>query len=263
MRWRAPLLFLILSSPLLFLGCSLGGDGDDGSTTSEEQQVPIEAQAAAPGEVLGEVGIAQEEEVEAARRARVEKVLNDAAGVEPVLNEFWGRELGRLYGIRFDPPDFFGYYHSVEGSYCAGERLGANNAFYCPSDLEESVLFDIDWFQQYLETHPGGATTFLILAHEWGHAVQDSWVESGGTDRWVTPNMELNADCLAGVFLSRSIEEGTIIEETGDAEAIFNWLYEAGSSPWTAPGDHGTREQREAAFRAGIERGTDYCRTVY
>jgi predicted metalloprotease len=265
MRWRAPLLLLllILAIPLLLLGCGSDGGGDDGSTSSEEAQVPIQAQPAGAGEVLGEVGVAQEEEVEAARRARVEKVLDDAAGLEPVLNDFWERELARLYGIRFDPPDYFAYYRSVEGSDCAGERLGANNAFYCPSDLEEGVLFDIDWFQQYLEAHPGGATTFLILAHEWGHAVQDSWVESGGTDHWVTPNMELNADCLAGVFLSRSIEEGTIIEETGDAEAIFNWLYEAGSSPWTTPGDHGTREQRETAFTVGAERGTDYCRTVY
>lgn len=263
MFWRAVHLFLVMSISSLLMGCTHGGGGEGGSTSSEEQQVPIQAEAAGPGEVLGESSIAQEEEVEAARRARVEKVLTDAAELEPVLNEFWRRELARLYQINFDPPDFFGYYRSVEGSECAGARLGANNAFYCAPDWEESVVFDIDWFQQYLEAHPGGATTFLILAHEWGHAVQDTWTDSGGTDYWVTPNKELNADCLAGVFLSRSIEEGTIIEEAGDAEAIFDWLYEAGSSPWTAPGDHGTREQREAAFRAGIARGTDYCRTVY
>ena len=44
--------------------------------------------------------------------------------------------------------------------------------------------------------------------------MRDTWLENGGTDVWEPPyRKELNADCLAGVFLSRSIAEGTIVEE--------------------------------------------------
>ncbi|MBA2458762.1 MAG: hypothetical protein H0V43_07385 [Gemmatimonadales bacterium] len=80
------------------------------------------------------------------------------------------------------------------------------NAIHCSHDPEERVAFDMDWFRDYLDKNPGGVTTFLILAHEWGHAVQDTWLESGGDDRWVPKyRRELNADCLAGVFLARSL----------------------------------------------------------
>lgn len=200
-----------------------------------------------------------------ARAAREQKVLADAEGLEPLLNAFWTRELAEVYGVTFDPPERFAFYRGGGNDPC-GTDTGSypNNAFYCPVDDDEHVQFDMDWFQGYLDEHPGGATTFLILAHEWGHAVQDSWLEAGGGDVWDPGyTQELNADCLAGVFIARSLEEGTIVEDVGDSEAIFGWLYESGSDGWLEVGDHGTREQRQAAFSDGFNHGTDHCRTNY
>lgn len=193
-------------------------------------------------------------------------MLTDAGELRNVLDSFWTAELQALYGIQFDPPDDLSYYRGDNELPCGRETSlnGASNALYCFFDYSERVQFDLDWFQEYLIEHPGGATTFLVLAHEWGHAVQDTWLENGGVDEWSPKHRnELNADCLAGVFLSRSITEGTIIEEVGDADAIFGWLYDAGSSNWLDPGSHGTKEERQQAFADGYLKGTQHCRTFY
>ena len=193
-------------------------------------------------------------------------VLDDAEVAHDLLNEFWTQELARLYGLNFDTPDRFVSYQGSNNPPCAGKyRNFTDNAYYCWKDGDEYVAFDLDWFTSYLERFPGDATTFLILAHEWGHAVQDTWVEQQpGTDVW-NPSylLELQADCLAGVWMADALRRGTVIEESGDAEAIFEWLSEGGSGPWFAPGDHGTPEQRQLAFSEGFEYGTDYCRTNY
>jgi predicted metalloprotease len=193
-----------------------------------------------------------------------ERVLYDAEALQPLLDEFWAEELG-YYGLDFDAPDRFEYYVGDANSTCGGEFSdGTENAYYCAVDGDEYVAFDIDWLAGYLDEHPGDAVTFLVLAHEWGHAVQDTWVEQEpGVDVWEGPAQELNADCLAGAFWDDALRNGTVIEEDGDAEAVYGWLEAAGSGDWMDPGDHGTAEQRQIAFSDGFEFGTDYCRTNY
>lgn len=228
---------------------------------SSVRTITIPSQAAPSLPTLGQI---LEEEM-ANRRTRETKVLNDARALGALLNEFWARELTDRYRMTFDPPARYEYYRGTEQRSCGGiTQLKANNAYYCFPEDEEHVAFDLDWLQHYLVDHPRGATTFLILAHEWGHAVQDTWREHNGGDTWNPPYLqELNADCLAGVFIAAGIKEKAIVEETGDAETMFRWLYEAGPAPWLDPGTHGTGDRRQGAFRAGLERDTAYCRTQY
>lgn len=194
---------------------------------------------------------------------REAKVVDDASILVDLLNEFWTNEL-KSAGLTFDPPDKFEYYRGPGGPQCSTQPFATQrNAYYCNNNANEFVAFDMDWFQEYLIRHPGGATTFLILAHEWGHAVQDTWLESGGTDIWEPAyRRELNADCLAGVFIAAGLRSGQIIEETGDSDAIFNWLAEEGG-PWLDPGTHGTNVERTAAFEDGLQTGTNNCREKY
>ncbi len=63
--------------------------------------------------------------------------------------------------------------------------------------------------------------------------------------------------------MADAFRRSTVIEESGDAEAIFEWLLENGSGPWFDPGDHGTPEQRQQAFMDGFTQGTHFCRTTY
>ena len=171
------------------------------------------------------------------------------------------------FGLTFDAPDRYEYYRTNGNSSCGGTLADAlpRNAYYCTVDGDEYVAFDLDWFTSYLDQHPGDGTTFLILAHEWGHAAQDSWTEQQpGVDTWSPPYLkELNADCLAGAFLATSLADGTVTEENGDAEAIFGWLFAQGAGEWTNPGDHGTPEQRQGAFGAGFTQGPVHCRINY
>ncbi len=187
--------------------------------------------------------------------------------MDDLLNDFWTQELRAQYGVQFDTPDRYEYYRGAGNAPCGGQGARAlpENAYYCPAENDEYVAFDLDWLTSYVHEHPGGATTFLILAHEWGHAVQDTWVEEQRHPEVWNPSYleELNADCLAGVWMEDALRRGTLIEERGDAEAIFGWLWEAGSGPWFDPGDHGTKEQRQHAFSAGFEYDTDYCLKNY
>jgi predicted metalloprotease len=193
-----------------------------------------------------------------------ERVLADADALQPILDDFWTRELA-ADDLDFDAPDRFEFYSGDSNSPCGDDAVpGAQNAYYCPADGDEYVAFDIDWLASYIDAHPGDATTFLVLAHEWGHAVQDTWEEQQpGVDTWTGPAQELNADCLAGVFWEGASREGSITEEEGDADAVYTFLADGGSGTWMDPGDHGTSEQRQLAFSDGYGYGLDYCRTNY
>jgi predicted metalloprotease len=193
-----------------------------------------------------------------------QRVLTDANALQPILDDFWTRQLS-AEGLDFDAPDRFEFYTGDTNSPCGEDSVpGAQNAYYCPVGGDEYIAFDVDWLASYLDAHPGDATTFLVLAHEWGHAVQDTWTEQEpGQDTWTGPARELNADCLAGVFWDNGVRDGSIIEEDGDADAVFTWLADGGSGTWMDPGDHGTAEQRQIAFSDGYTNGVDYCRTNY
>jgi uncharacterized protein len=246
--------------------CSLPTIGAASATPEQPQsqsQVQVAPQQTGQGSavslaVSGQSGFVYEDPYE--------RVLSDAAALQPLLDEFWSQHLYDVYGLEFDAPDRFEYYVADEGnSTCGGEDVpGVQNAYYCTVDGDEYVAFDVDWLASYLEAHPGDATTFLVLAHEWGHAVQDTWTEQEpGVDYWEGAAQELNADCLAGVFWDEGTRNGFIIEEEGDADAVYMWLYEGGSGTWMDPGDHGSPEQRQVAFSDGFTYGVDYCRVNY
>jgi len=259
--WRLVLGAALLGAALLLLtGCG-GGTGGAGGGGAGGGAAGGQYGGAGSGDIGGggSGGTGGQASAE-------QKVLQDADAVDDLLNEFWTQELQAQYRLDFDTPDRYEYYRGDGNPFCGGQDFpGAQNAYYCFVDTDEYVAFDLNWFTSYLDDHPGGATTFLILAHEWGHAVQDTWVEQQpNTDVWNPPyRKELNADCLAGVWMADALRRGTVIEESGDADAIFGWLWEHGSGPWFNPGDHGTQEQRQQAFSDGVAQGTDYCRTNY
>lgn len=195
-------------------------------------------------------------------QGREEKVLKDAIGLYELLNIYWTEEMKRLYNLQFAPPAKLEYYRSTGNPPCGDTTYpGRQNAYWCGQPGDYKVEFDLNWLKDFLIDHPGGATTFLVLAHEWGHAVQNTWVINNGGDFWKPPyRQELQADCLAGVFLKHTIKAKLITPEVGDSEAIYNWL-EHGGGPWLTTTDHGTKAMREAAFEEGFdEMDTNACR---
>ncbi len=94
----------------------------------------------------------------------------------------------------------------------------------------KTVWIDQDWGDRIAYQYGSWATTG-ILAHEWGHIIQGSVSGTGA---------ELQADCLAGVFMRAMGLHPSTIEQY----AVLSW-YEGGG-----PG-HGTGEQRLNAALIG------------
>lgn len=190
-----------------------------------------------------------------------DRVLRDANTAMQQLNGFWTAELANR-GIPYTPPSHVEYYHTTGNRACGnGSESMARNAFYCPDG--NFINFDIDWFvDEYTKRFPGDAHTFWILAHEWGHSVQNAWrIAQPGVDQYTAPyRKEVQADCLAGAFLKQALSQGTLIPEAGDGQAIYTGLIEGGDGDWFDPRTHGRPDQRVKAFNNGYANSSGYCR---
>jgi predicted metalloprotease len=155
-----------------------------------------------------------------------------------------------------------------------GAASSQTGPFYCPADRK--VYLDLGFFQQ-LRSRFGAAGDFAqayVLAHEVGHHVQQqSGIEAevrqlqqqASSQQEVNDlsvRMELQADCLAGVWAQTVYEQGDL--ERGDieeglraAEAVGDDRIQAGAGmdvnpeTWT----HGSAEQRSSWFNRGYESG--------
>lgn len=175
----------------------------------------------------------------------------DERSAVSITDEFWNRWFGDQ-GVRYVPPTVEGGYVGSNGPSCAGEPSVPGNAYYCP------VGNFIAWDENLMEagyTQIGDAWVYLVIAHEWAHAIQAQL-----PDRFVSAAVELQADCLAGASLQGAAREGLVQIEPGDAEEIAQTLRAvADDYPWTDESSHGNARQRTAAFQAGVDDGVQGC----
>ena len=168
-----------------------------------------------------------------------------------ITNEFWEGWFGDQ-GARYVPPTVEGGYLGRNGPSCAGEPSVPGNAYYCPSGNF------LAWDENLMRagyTQIGDAWVYLVIAHEWGHAIQAQLPE-----RFVSQAVELQADCLAGAALQGAAQEGLVRIEPGDGEEIAQTLAAvADDYPWTDESSHGNARQRTAAFQQGVSDGVEGC----
>ena len=154
---------------------------------------------------------------------------------------------------------------------------GANSAtgpHYCPVD--KTVYIDLDFFDELRQRFGATGGDFAegyVIAHEIGHHVQDelgvmddvrSLQESHPEDaNDYSVRLELQADCLAGVW-ANSIYQREDVLEPGDVQEALNAAASVGDDriQQTTTGrvnpetfTHGTSEQRVHWFNAGYESG--------
>lgn len=138
---------------------------------------------------------------------------------ENSLQDFWSEELPR-YGQQWREPTLTLYQGQTQsGCGTASNQVGP---FYCP--LDQGVYIDADFFQlleQQFGASGGPLAQLYVLAHEFGHALQDQLgllgraqqdpqgAESGAV------RVELMADCLAGVWVNHA--SSTVDEASGEA----------------------------------------------
>jgi predicted metalloprotease len=168
-----------------------------------------------------------------------------------------------------------------------GSASSAVGPFYCPGDRK--VYLDQSFFKE-LETRFGAGGDFAeayVIAHEFGHHVQTvlgiepqvrkAQQEDPDSANELSVRMELQADCLAGVWANVAYAEGNrsttdtaelsdadISEALTAAEAIGDDRLQQRSGGEVNPAEftHGTSEQRQTWFTKGFKSGAmDTCDT--
>ena len=187
----------------------------------------------------------------------------------------WFQQQGRTY----TRPKLVLYSSSIDSA--CGFTSAAAGPFYCPGD--QKVYLDLSFFRQ-LSTQfgaPGDFARAYVIAHEVGHHVQDllgithaASNAEGRSDRvganHVSIEVELQADCYAGVWAARANQARHILEP-GDLEQGLRAASSVGDDTLqkrmqgTVVPDsftHGTSAQRVRWFRRGYDGGQlDNCDT--
>jgi predicted metalloprotease len=189
------------------------------------------------------------------------------------IQDYWSGVLGPDYR----PTDTVFFNGSVQTS-CGGATSGSG-PFYCPGD--QLVYIDLSFFdtlQQQFGAEGGLFVNAYVIAHEYGHHVQNLL----GINQQVTPGetgpasrtvpLELQADCFAGTWANHA---ETVPDESGqpliaeitqddidralDAAArIGDDFIQQNLGGGTVDQDaftHGSSEQRQRWFTTGYETG--------
>jgi predicted metalloprotease len=175
-------------------------------------------------------------------------------------------------GKRYEDPKLVLYSGAI-GSAC-GLGQEAMGPFYCPADRK--VYIDLAFYQE-LKTRfhaPGDFAQAYVIAHEVGHHVQNLLGISGKVHSLqqrvgktkaneLSVRLELQADCLAGVWANHAdrarhvLEQGDIEEGLNAASAIGDDRLQSQAQGHVTPDSftHGSSQQRVKWFRRGIENG--------
>ena len=176
------------------------------------------------------------------------------------------------FGERYEQPKLV-LFSGVVQSAC-GMAQSAVGPFYCPAD--QQLYLDLSFFRELSERFgaPGDFARAYVVAHEVGHHVQTllgisdevraAQARSSQTEsNAIQVRMELQADCLAGVWAYHAqrerqvLEPGDIDEALGAAAAIGDDRLQRETQGRVSPESftHGTSAQRSQWFRNGFESG--------
>jgi predicted metalloprotease len=178
----------------------------------------------------------------AAADVSAENARSIVASVSADLAKYWGAEVGARVPSYVGPSAIV-YYTSRIDTACGVTYM--QNARYCPQD--RTIYLDETWIDRFLANDDFGA--IAILAHEWGHEVQDEFgAMDASSERRYVRALELQADCYAGLFIRSMEDEGTVGERAGnDARRFFT----SAGDPSPKTRSHGTGPERVAWFNAG------------
>jgi predicted metalloprotease len=185
----------------------------------------------------------------------VEQALDD-------VTTFWDEEFPQDYGSEFVNVGAFYPYDSTQlPPPCGNERLTyediADNAFFCPDS--DYIAWDTEQLIPYINDTFGSFTVAIVMAHEFGHAVQD---RADATDRSI--DLELQADCFAGAWAGwvRDGHSSAFSEDDIDLDRAVAGIVEVRDPAGTDPGEvgaHGSGFDRVGAFQDGYENGSPTC----
>jgi predicted metalloprotease len=155
-----------------------------------------------------------------------------------------------------------------------GQGEAAMGPFYCPAD--QKVYIDLGFYQTLKDQlgAPGDFAQAYVIAHEVGHHVQNLLGVTRKMEQKrgqltqtqynaLSVRLELQADCLAGVWANHAQSTRQILE-AGDLEEAMNAAAKIGDDALQGAGGgrvvpesftHGTSAQRQRWFNAGMQGG--------
>ena len=183
-------------------------------------------------------------------------------------------------GQRYKNPSLVMFNGATRADAC-GQAQSAMGPFYCPSD--QKIYLDTSFFRDLERRFKGcdvGSKSCqfaqaYVIAHEVGHHVQNQLgilpkVQqqqrslSKAEANHLQVKVELQADCFAGVWANKSDQQWKLIEP-GDVEAAMKTAAAIGddrlqkqAQGYAVPDSftHGSSEQRQRWFNAGLKGGT-------
>lgn len=169
------------------------------------------------------------------------------------INEYWAAVFEEN-NLRYSRPNVILFQARRINSGC-GVADARTGPFYCGRD--HTIYLPQNFMQSYLN-NVGDFAVVLILAHEWGHAVQ----AQVGELRGLSITRELQADCYAGSWAryANSFSDNVRLDP-GDLDEGATMLFLVGdrNADWFDDNAHGTSQQRIAAYNAGLENSYGEC----
>jgi predicted metalloprotease len=182
-------------------------------------------------------------------------------------------EIFQAGGRTYEKPTLVLFSGAVESA--CGFGQAASGPFYCPAD--HKLYIDLSFYRELRERFaaPGDFAQAYVIAHEVGHHVQNllgilpkvhnlqQRANSQQQANALSVRLELQADCLAGIWANHAHRERNILEE-GDVEEGLNAAAQIGddrmqkrAQGYVVPDGftHGSAQQRVQWFRRGIESG--------
>ena len=172
----------------------------------------------------------------------------------------------------YEEPKLVLFSGSVESA--CGLASAAVGPFYCPAD--QNLYIDLSFYSDLKNRFgaPGDFAQAYVIAHEVGHHVQNllgiaekvhslrSRISDAEANK-LSVMMELQADCLSGVWAYHAdkarhiLEQGDIEEALNAASAIGDDRLQRQSRGYVTPDSftHGSSAQRTRWFKRGLETG--------
>ena len=199
-----------------------------------------------------------------------EQLAQFSSQILATTEDAWG-EYFRNQGRQYVQPKMVLYRGSTPTA--CGTGQSAMGPFYCPAD--QKVYLDLSFYDDMKNQlgAAGDAAFAYVIAHEVGHHVQnlDGTMERVNRARArmsehdanrLSVMVELQADCLAGVWANRAqarqlFEQGDLEEAFNAAEAVGDDRLQQRSRGYAVPDSftHGTSAQRLQWFRRGLQSG--------
>jgi hypothetical protein len=203
--------------------------------------------------------------------------VNDEAGrflrkIVALNEDVWAKVLPEQQQRKFVPPQLVIFTGTTQSA-CGGAQA-AMGPHYCPVDRK--VYLDTAFFAE-MQRKLGGGGDFAyayVVAHEVAHHIQNEagllgkvqqlQRQVGGPDgNRLQVSVELQADCLAGVWAHhaeqkyRVLQEGDIEEAMRTAAAIGDDNLQKRSQGYVVPESftHGSSQQRMQWFMTGLRSG--------